>query len=90
MQLQHILNLLWYDSLIHHSKMANSKEEAAQMIQNHHPLKVDGFFDEKTEKCVIKFQKYKDLPKNGVVTDIIWSLMLAHVEQIVSGDNKSK
>jgi peptidoglycan hydrolase-like protein with peptidoglycan-binding domain len=46
-------------------------------------LKIDGIFGEKTEKCVIKFQKYKVMSQNGVVTDHIWSLMLEHADNII-------
>lgn len=54
------------------------------------PLKVDGVFDEKTEKCVIKFQRYKEKTENGVVSERTWTLMLSQAESIVSEDMKKQ
>jgi peptidoglycan hydrolase-like protein with peptidoglycan-binding domain len=54
------------------------------------PLKVDGVFDEKTEKCVIKFQRYKEKTENGVVSERTWTLMLNQAESIVSEDIKKQ
>lgn len=54
------------------------------------PLKVDGVFDEKTEKCVIKFQRYKEKTENGVVSERTWTLMLNQAESIVNEDMKKQ
>lgn len=58
--LQNVLNLLSSSSKLKHYKTSGKTEqEFQQMLQTHTPLKVDGIFEEKTEACVIKFQKHK-------------------------------
>ena len=61
-QLQHLLNLMWHDSILGYSQKAATQQEAIEIIKNHIPLKIDGIFGGKTEKCVIKFQRFKDIP----------------------------
>lgn len=88
-QLQNILNLLWYDSTyIHSQQNAATKEEATAILQKHVPLRVDGWFGDKTEKCVLKFQKSKAVTMDGLVTEYIWSLMLNHANSIVAEDKR--
>ena len=82
------MNILWYDSVLLHARQAKSKEEERNIIFTHVPLKVDGIFDEKTEKCVIKFQKYKEKTDSGIVSERTWSLMLSQAESIVNEDLK--
>lgn len=52
------------------------------------PLRVDGWFGDKTEKCVLKFQKSKAVTMDGLVTEYIWSLMLNHANSIVAEDKR--
>jgi hypothetical protein len=89
-ELQQLLNILWYDSVLIHAGKATTKEEERNIITTHVPLKVDGVFDEKTEKCVIKFQRYKEKTENGVVSERTWTLMLNQAESIVSEDMKKQ
>lgn len=70
------MNLMWHDSILFHSSKASGPGESIRIIEKHVSLKVDGMFGENTEKCVNKFQKYKEVTVNGIVTDHIWSLML--------------
>lgn len=37
---------------------------------------------------MIKFQKYKDVTQNGIVNDHVWSLMLAHANNIINEAKK--
>jgi len=89
-ELQQLLNILWYDSVLIHASKASSKEEERNIIATHVPLKVDGIFDEKTEKCVIKFQRYKEKTENGVVSERTWTLMLNQADSIVAEDLKKQ
>lgn len=76
--LQNVLNLLSSSSKLKHYKTSGKTDlEFQQMLQTHTPLKVDGVFEEKTEACVIKFQKHKQVkPDDGIVTEKLWVLML--------------
>lgn len=83
-QLQNLLNLLLHDSILFHSSKTTNPQEKQRIIDKHPSLPVDGIFGENTEQCVIKFQKYKELKQDGVVTEHIWSMMLAHAENLSS------
>jgi peptidoglycan hydrolase-like protein with peptidoglycan-binding domain len=82
--LQNVLNLLSSSSKLKHYKTSGkSEQEFQQMLQTHTPLKVDGIFEEKTEACVIKFQKHKQYkPENGIVEDSLWQIMLIDADAI--------
>lgn len=80
--------MLWHDAVLIHSQKAATSSESIEIITKHIPLKVDGFFGERTEKCVLKFQKYKELNMNGIVTEHVWALMLNHADHIISNSKK--
>lgn len=64
--------------------------ESQTIIQNYIPLRVDGFYGEKTEALVIKFQKHSKVYEDGIVSDSLWTSLLSYVDYIIKEEQKKQ
>lgn len=86
--LQHAMNIIFEASIIEMSR--NPTNESSPAIQNYLPLRVDGYFGEKTEASVIKFQRHIKVPEDGVVSEQLWLKILAYIDFILKEDGKAQ